>query len=41
MKLGRDYQIDEFVNLDEIPKNINGKVDKLKLKALYGALIQS
>ena len=41
VKLGRDYQIDEFVNLDEIPKNINGKVDKLKLKALYGALIQS
>lgn len=41
VKLGRDYQIDEFVALEEIPKNINGKVDKLQLRSLYGALIQS
>jgi len=34
VKLGRDYQIDEFVTLNEIPKNTNGKVDKLQLRAL-------
>ena len=31
-ELGRDYCIDKFVELDSIPKNLNGKVDKLKLK---------
>lgn len=34
-KLGRDYCIDEFVKLNEIPKNLNGKIDKLKIKELY------
>jgi long-chain acyl-CoA synthetase len=31
-KLGKGYRIDEFVKLLEIPKNINGKIDKLKIK---------
>lgn len=30
-ELGRDYSIDEFLQLDEIPKNLNGKVDKQKI----------
>lgn len=34
-ELGKDYSIDNFYNLDEIPKNINGKVDKIKLKEEY------
>lgn len=34
-ELGKDYSIDEFHKLSEIPKNINGKVDKLKLKEEY------
>lgn len=34
-KLGKDYQIDEFVGLVDIPKNVNGKVDKFKLRELY------
>lgn len=34
-ELGKDYSIDEFHNLREIPKNINGKVDKIKLKEEY------
>jgi long-chain acyl-CoA synthetase len=34
-KLGRDYKIDEFFGLVEIPKNTNGKVDKLKIKNIY------
>jgi len=34
-KLGKDYQIDEFVELKEIPKNINGKIDKPKLRKFY------
>ncbi|BDZ68995.1 class I adenylate-forming enzyme family protein [Methanobacterium ferruginis] len=35
-ELGRDYIIDQFIELEEIPKNINGKVDKIKIKELYG-----
>jgi long-chain acyl-CoA synthetase len=31
-KLGKGYKIDQFVKLIEIPKNINGKIDKLKIK---------
>lgn len=34
-KLGHDYRIDEFVEMDEIPKTINGKVDKLRIKEIY------
>lgn len=34
-KLGHDYRIDEFVKMDEIPKTINGKVDKLRIKDIY------
>lgn len=34
-KLGSAYKIDEFILIDEIPKNINGKVDKKKLQELY------
>ena len=33
--LGKDYSIDEFYKLKELPKNINGKIDKLKLKKEY------
>ncbi|HJP17163.1 MAG: hypothetical protein CMD96_06865 [Gammaproteobacteria bacterium] len=31
-KLGRDYYVDEFVPIDNLPKNINEKVDKLTLR---------
>ena len=34
-KLGTHYTIDEFVKMDNIPKNINGKVDKLKIREVY------
>lgn len=34
-KLGKDYSIDEFHKLNEIPKNTNGKIDKIKLKKEY------
>ena len=34
-KLGYDYRIDEFVKMDKIPKTINGKVDKLRIKEIY------
>lgn len=33
--LGKDFSIDEFHKLEELPKNINGKTDKLKLKLKY------
>jgi len=33
--LGKDYSIDEFYQLKELPKNINGKIDKMKLKLEY------
>lgn len=31
-ELGKVYSIDYFIKLDEIPKNLNGKVDSIKLK---------
>lgn len=34
-ELGRNYIIDEYCKVESIPKNINGKVDKNKLKELY------
>ncbi|MCX6984810.1 MAG: class I adenylate-forming enzyme family protein, partial [Lentisphaerae bacterium] len=34
--LGKDYAIDEFILLDPLPKNTNGKIDKLKIKDMYG-----
>ena len=34
-RLGQDYQIDEFFQIDEVPKNINGKIDKFRLKEIY------
>lgn len=33
--LGKDYYVDVFFKVDKIPKNINGKVDKMKLKEIY------
>ncbi|MGD0534558.1 MAG: class I adenylate-forming enzyme family protein [Methanoregula sp.] len=33
--LGRDYAIDEFIRLDAVPKNLNGKVDKQKILEIY------
>ena len=34
-KLGKEYGIDQFVEIDEIPKNTNGKVDKPKIREIY------
>nr|WP_321496420.1 class I adenylate-forming enzyme family protein [uncultured Methanolobus sp.] len=34
-KLGEAYHIDEFVRMNEIPKNINGKIDKIAIKKMY------
>ena len=34
-RLGRTYRVDQFVWVDEIPKNLNGKVDKEKLKKAW------
>lgn len=34
-ELGQDRKIDEFFRLAEMPCNLNGKVDKLKIKYLY------
>ncbi|MGE5473219.1 MAG: class I adenylate-forming enzyme family protein [Ignavibacteriales bacterium] len=34
-KLGNDYRIDEFVKLEDIPKNPNGKIDKIIIKENY------
>lgn len=31
-KLGKNYHIDLFVRLNELPRNINGKIDKVKLR---------
>ena len=31
-ELGKDYHIDEFIELDQIPKTLNGKIDKPKIK---------
>ncbi|MBU1165624.1 acyl--CoA ligase [Candidatus Micrarchaeota archaeon] len=35
--LGRDYRVDEFFELTEIPKNINGKTDKIRIREMYNA----
>ncbi len=34
--LGRDYTVDDFIYVDSIPRNINGKVDRNILKERYG-----
>jgi len=34
-KQGQDYQIDEFVQMNSIPKNANGKIDKPTIRKLY------
>jgi long-chain acyl-CoA synthetase len=34
-ELGKDYHIDEFIELDQIPKTLNGKIDKPKIKQNY------
>ena len=34
-RYGTDYQIDEFFELDFIPKTLNGKVDKPTMRELY------
>jgi len=33
--LGKNYEIDQFVRIDEIPKNTNGKIDKPKILDFY------
>ncbi|ABX12041.1 class I adenylate-forming enzyme family protein [Nitrosopumilus maritimus] len=33
--LGNDYHIDEFKELIEIPKNINGKIDKIQIRNFF------
>lgn len=35
-QLGRDYSIDQLTHLPELPKNINGKIDKLALTRQFG-----
>ena len=40
-ELGRNYHIDEFVEIPEIPKNLNGKVDKPKIREVYGLKINA
>jgi long-chain acyl-CoA synthetase len=34
-ELGKNYHIDEFIELLEIPKNTNGKIDKPQIRELY------
>ncbi len=34
-RLGLDYQIDEFFKIEEIPRNINGKIDRPKIREIY------
>ncbi len=36
-ELGRDSAIDQFVALDHLPKNVNGKTDKMRLREEYSA----
>ena len=38
-KLGINYSIDEFVYVEELPKNLNGKIDKLKIRRIFGQKI--
>ncbi len=38
-KLGINYSIDEFVFVKELPKNLNGKIDKLKIRQIFGQKI--
>lgn len=33
--LGKDYTIDTFIKMETIPKNINGKIDKIAIKKEY------
>ena len=39
-KLGGYYCIDEFVEVKDIPKNLNGKTDKIQIKEMYNCKIQ-
>ena len=34
-ELGKSYHIDQFIKLGKIPKNLNGKVDKPKIRETY------
>jgi len=34
-ELGKDYHIDEFIELVEIPKTVNGKINKPQIRELY------
>lgn len=34
-RLGKAYKVDKFIAVKEVPKNLNGKVDKEKLKREY------
>lgn len=34
-ELGKSYHIDQFIELKKIPKNLNGKVDKPKIRETY------
>jgi|CXWL01.1.fsa_nt_gi long-chain acyl-CoA synthetase len=34
-QLGKDYGIDQFVEIEQIPKNSNGKVDNSKIREMY------
>lgn len=38
--LGISHLIDEFVFIDELPKNLNGKIDKYKIREKYGQIIK-
>lgn len=40
-KLGKEYHIDEFMELGEIPYNSNGKIDKPKIREIYGLNINA
>ena len=33
--LGQPFRIDQFVQLSELPHTTNGKIDKIRLKAMY------
>ena len=38
-KLGLNYNIDEFIFFNEIPKNLNGKIDKPKIREMFSQKI--